>query len=165
MGLIKRGKVWWMDFMFHCRRVRRSTETSDKRLAVAIFAKVTTQVVEGTFFDTREEADHTFRDMMERYLTERSNMKAPKSCVRDGTSLKHLVPVLGEKLLSELTPKSLVAYRTQRRTEGAASARSIRSCNWCGTPSIWRCGSGNGAGRTPCTVCPLSRCGTRWIVG
>lgn len=122
MGLIKRGKVWWMDFMFHGRRVRRSTETSDKRLAAAILAKVTTQVVEGTFFDTREEDDHTFRDMMERYLAERSNMKAPKSCVRDGTSLKHLVPVLGEKLLSEITPKSLVAYRTQRRTERAAPA-------------------------------------------
>lgn len=79
MGLIKRGKVWWMDFMFHGTRVRRSTETSDKRLAAAILAKVTTQVVEGTFFDNREEDDHTFREMMERYLAERSNMKAPKS--------------------------------------------------------------------------------------
>ncbi|MBS0181331.1 MAG: tyrosine-type recombinase/integrase [Nitrospira sp.] len=122
MGLIKRGKVWWMDFMFQGTRVRRSTETSDKRLATAILAKVTTQVVEGTFFDHREEDDHTFQDMMERYLAECSKMKAPKSCVRDGTSLKHLVPVLGEKLLSEITPKSLVAYRTQRRTEGAAPA-------------------------------------------
>lgn len=79
MGLIKRGKVWWMDFMFHGTRVRRSTETSGKRLAAAILAKVTTQVVEGTFFDNREEDDHTFREMMERYLAERSNMKAPKS--------------------------------------------------------------------------------------
>ena len=96
--------------------------SQSKRLATAILAKVTTHVVEGTFFDNREEDDHTFRDMMERYLAERSSMKAPKSSVRDGSSLKHLVPVLGEKVLSEITPKSLVAYRTQRRTEGAAPA-------------------------------------------
>lgn len=122
MGLFKRGKVWWMDFMFHGVRVRRSAETTDKKLAAAILAKVTTQVVEGKFFDKTEEQDHTFREMMERYLAERSIMKAPKSSVRDGSALKHLLPVFGERLLAAVTPKSLVAYRTQRRTEGAAIA-------------------------------------------
>lgn len=122
MGLFKRGQVWWMDFRFQGARIRRSTETSDKRLAAAILAKVTTQIIEGKFFDRVEEQDHTFREMMERYLTERSILKAPKSRVRDGSALKHLLPVLGEKLLVEVTPKSLAGYRTQRRAEGAATA-------------------------------------------
>lgn len=122
MGLVKRGKVWWMDFMFHGTRVRRSTETSDKKLAGAILAKVTTQIVEGKFFDKAEEQNYTFGDMMQRYLAERSIMKAPKSRVRDGSALKHLLPVFGEKLLAEVTPKSLVAYRSQRRSKGAATA-------------------------------------------
>ena len=122
MGLFKRGTVWWMDFMFHGTRVRRSTDTSDKKLAGAILAKVRTQIVEGKFFDKVEEQHHTFRDMMARYLTERSIMKAPKSRVRDGSALKHLLPVFGETLLVDVTPKNLVAYRDQRRTEGAATA-------------------------------------------
>ena len=122
MGLVKRGTVWWIDVMFHGIRVRRSTETSDKKLAGAILAKVTTQLVEGTFFDKGEEQHHTLGDMMERYLAERSIMKAPKSRVRDGSALKHLLPIFGETLLADVTPKSLVAYRNQRRTEGAATA-------------------------------------------
>ncbi len=122
MGLFRRGTVWWMDFTFHGTRVRRSTETSDKKLAGAILAKVRTQIVEGKFFDKGEEQYHTFGDMMARYLTERSIMKAPKSRVRDGSALKHLLPVFGETLLVDVTPKNLVAYRNQRRTEGAATA-------------------------------------------
>jgi len=147
MGLFKRGTVWWMDFMFHGTRVRRSTETSDKKLAGAILAKVTTQIVEGKFFDKGEEHNHTFGDMMERYLAERSIVKAPKSRVRDGSALKHLLPVFGEKLLAEVTPKSLVAYRNTRRTDGAATATfnkelqlvrhafnvAVREWEWCQT--------------------------------
>lgn len=147
MGLFKRGNVWWMDFMFHGKRVRRSTETSDKRLAAAILAKVTTQVVEGKFFDKVEEQHYTFREMMERYQTERSVLKAPKSRVRDCSALKHLLPVFGEKLLSEVTPKSLAAYRTHRRTDEAATATinkelqlvrhafnlAMREWEWCRT--------------------------------
>jgi integrase len=122
MGLFKRNKVWWMDFMYHGTRVRRTTGTPDKRLAEAILGKVKSKVVEGVFFDKLEEQDRTFGEMMERYLAERSILKAPKSRVRDGSALKHLLPVFGEKLLVEVTPKSLAAYRTQRRAEGSATA-------------------------------------------
>ena len=152
MGLVKRGRVWWMDFMFQGTRVRRSTETSDKRLAAAILAKVRTQIVEGKFFDKVEEQTHTFGDMMARYLTERSSVKAPKSHVRDCSALKHLLPVFGEKSLADVTPKGLVAYRNQRRTEGAATATinkelqvvrhafnvAMREWEWCQTNPMHR---------------------------
>lgn len=145
MGLVKRGKVWWMSFTYHGTRIRRSTSTSDKRLAEAILAKVKTQIVEGEFFDKLEERERKFREMMERYLKEQSVLKAPKSRVRDVSALKHLLPVFGEKLLAEITPKSLAAYKTQRRIEGAAPATTnkelqlvrhafnltIREWEWC----------------------------------
>ncbi len=147
MGLFKRNRTLWMDFMYQGKRVRRSTGTSDKRLASAILAKVKTQIVEGEFFDKREEQDRTFGEMMERYLAERAILKAPKSRVRDGSALKHLLPVFGGKLLAEVTPKSLTAYRTQRRTDGAATATinkelqlvrhaynlAMREWEWCQT--------------------------------
>ena len=147
MGLFKRGTVWWMDFMFHGTRVRRSTETPDRKLAGAILAKVRTDIVEGKFFDKLEAQHHTFGDMMEQYLAERSIVKAPKSRMRDSSALKHLLPVFGEKLLAEVTPKNLVAYRNHRRTEGAATATinkelqlvrhafnlAMREWEWCRT--------------------------------
>jgi hypothetical protein len=40
MGLLKRNKVWWMSFMYQGRQVRRTTGTTDKRLAESILCKV-----------------------------------------------------------------------------------------------------------------------------
>lgn len=122
MGLVRRGKVYWMDFMYAGTRVRRSTGTSDKRLAEAILGKVKSQIIEGRFFDKREELSRTFDEMMNRYFDERSALKSPKSCIRDKSALKHLLPVFGSKLLVDVTPKELAAYKVQRRAEGAAAA-------------------------------------------
>jgi integrase len=152
MGLFRRGKVWWMDFMFHGTRVRRSTDTSDKKLAGAILGKVKAQIVEGKFFDKLEEQDRTFGEMMERYLTERSILKAPKSRLRDKSVFQHLVPIFGEQFLTDVTAKNLAAYRSHRRTEGAATATinkelqlvrhafnlAMREWEWCGTNPMHR---------------------------
>jgi hypothetical protein len=145
MGLFKRNKTLWMDFMYQGTRVRRSTGTSDKRLAEAILGKVKSQIVEGKYFDKAEEQNHTFGEMMERYLAERSILKASKSRIRDGSALKHLLPIFGQVLLAQVTPKSLAAYKVQRRVEGAAAATinkelqlvrhafnvSMREWEWC----------------------------------
>ncbi len=122
MGLLKRNKVWWMSFMYQGHQVRRSTGTTDKRLAEAILCKVKVQIAEGRFFETREEQERTFREMMDRYLEERGVLKSPKSSVRDRGALNHLLPVFGDLVLAEVTPKLLAGYKAQRRLEGAAPA-------------------------------------------
>lgn len=60
--------------------------------------------------------------MMTRYMTERAVLKAPKSRIRDATALKHLLPVFGQSVLGQITPKLLAQYKVQRRLEGAAPA-------------------------------------------
>jgi Site-specific recombinase XerD len=122
MGLVKRGKVWWMNVMYEGSRIRRSTGTGDKRLAEAILGKVRSQIVEGVFFEKSLEQDRTFEDMMTRYMAERSILKAPKSRIRDASALKHLLPMFGEQLLGHITPKRVAEYKVQRRLEGAAPA-------------------------------------------
>ena len=67
MGLFRRHKVWWMSFTYQGRQVRRSTETTDKRLAETILAKLRVKIAEGRFLDTLEEKDRTFNDMTDRY--------------------------------------------------------------------------------------------------
>lgn len=122
MGLVKRNHVWWMSFMFQGRQVRRTTGTTDKRLAESILCKVKVQIAEGRFFETREEQERTFEEMMDRYLKECAVLKAPKSHQRDCQALNHLRPVFGELVLAEITPKLLAGYKAQRRTEHAAPA-------------------------------------------
>ena len=115
MGLFRRNKVWWMTFIHQCQQVRRSTGTTDRRLAEAILGKIRVKIVEGRFFDTLEAKDHTFNDMMDRYLKERSITKAPASRQRDEQCLAHLRDAFGPLTLAEITPKLLAAYKAKRR--------------------------------------------------
>ena len=115
MGLVKRNKVWWMSVMYQGRQVRRSTGTSDKKLAQAILSKVRVRIVEGRFFDGLEEQQRTFAEMMERYLKEQSVLKAPKSYERDAQCLKHLLPFFGAYTLDQITPRRLAEYKALRR--------------------------------------------------
>ncbi len=70
----------------------------------------------------REEEEQTFQEMMDRYVPERAVLKAPKSHGRDRTALNHLLPVFGNMVLAEITPKLLAAYKIQRRIEQAVPA-------------------------------------------
>jgi integrase len=115
MGLFRRHKVWWMSLMYQGRQVRQSTETTDKRLAETILAKLRVKIAEGRFLDVLEEKDRTFNEMMDRYLIEQSVTKAPASYQRDEQCLGHLRPVFGPLRLIEVTPKLLAAYKAQRR--------------------------------------------------
>lgn len=122
MGVFKRGKVWWMSLTYRGRQIRRPTGTSDKRLAEAILAKIRVKIVEGRFFDTLEEKERTFDEMMERYLREVSIRKSAGSHRRDQEALKHLLPYFGNRTLAEVTPKLITAYKVKRREEEAAAA-------------------------------------------
>ena len=55
MGLYKRQRTWWMRFDYRGQTVRRTTGTTDRRLAESIFAKVRVKMAEGRYFDTLQE--------------------------------------------------------------------------------------------------------------
>ena len=122
MGLYKRNKIWWMAITHQGKQVRKSTETSNKRLAEGIMAKVKVRIIEGKRFDNQEAQGRTFAEMMERYMNEQSIKKARCSHQRDQQSLKHLLPYFGGRTLAEMTPKHLSSYKTKRLMEGIAPA-------------------------------------------
>lgn len=145
MGLYRRGKVWWMTIIYDGGRVRRSTGTADRRLAQAILAKLQVQIIEGRFFETREEKQRTFGEMVQRYLQEVSVTKAPGSTLRDRQCADHLLPCFGDKLVYQVSSKLLGEYKVKRRADGAAPATinkelgmvrhlfnvAIREWEWC----------------------------------
>ena len=109
-----------MSYMYHGRQVRQSTGTSDKKLAEAVLGKIRANIIEGRFFDTLEEKQRTFDEMMEKYLKEVSVRKGPKGPSRDRTALSHLLPSFEKLTLAEISPKLISAYKVKRREEGAA---------------------------------------------
>lgn len=122
MGLYKRGRVWWMSFNVNGRRVQRTTETSDRKLAEAILGKTQTKIIEGKYFDVLEEKERTVSEMLERYLEEHSSRKSLTDYRRNRASLKHILPYFGDRTLAEVTPKLIAAYKAKRYEEKSAPA-------------------------------------------
>ena len=101
--------------------------------------------MEGKFFENARLEEHTFEEMMRRYMRECSVAKSPKSATRDRGSLSHLLTVFGDMMLTEITPKLLAEYKTQRRLQQAAPATinkelqlvrhafnlAVREWEWC----------------------------------
>ena len=126
MGLFKRHKVWWMSFSHQGRQIRRTTGTTDRRLAEAILGKVKVKLVEGQYFDRLEEHDRTLEEMMERYVRERVVGMSRHGERRARGVLKHLLPCFGAMTLSQVSPKEIAAYKWRRQQERAAPATIVK---------------------------------------
>ena len=143
MGLVKRGKYWCMRFTYHGRQVRRSTGTTDRRLAEAIVGKVRAQIVEGRFFETLEEKTRTFEELMARYLTDHAAKKAEPRHYHGYA--KRLTGFFGGRTLAEITPKLIADYKARRYAVGLKPASinrelaslkkafnlAVREWEWC----------------------------------
>jgi integrase len=125
MGLFKRNHVWWMSFTYKGEQIRKSTEVTSKAVAEKIYFKAMTQVAERKWLKILPGEEKTFRDLMERYLSEYSSMnKAQTSHKRDKSLIAHLNKFFGDMTLTEIAPNQISNYKTLRRTEGA-SPRTI----------------------------------------
>ncbi len=122
MGLYKRGPVWWMSFTCKGKQYRKPTETTNRKLAEKIYAKVLTQITEGAWFERAPGADKTVRELLERYIrVHTAKNKVPTSLVRDEGIAKRLNAAFGDVTLDQLRPRDIAEFKMRRREEGAAA--------------------------------------------
>ncbi len=126
MALYRRGKKYWMCFSVNGRQIRRSTGTDNKRLAEAVYAKVQVSIIERRWFDVVETNNHTFDEMMERFMKEYAVKKELKTQQRYRVSASHLSRFFSGMRLLDITPDSVSNYILARRNAGA-SASSINN--------------------------------------
>ena len=111
-----------MRLSYQGRSVRRSTDTTDKKLAGKIYHKVRVQLAEGQWFPPDAGDDKTVRDLLERYLREHSAPNKARTTHRcDQSRAQRLIRTFGDLTLKEMRPSLLAAYKATRRTEGAAA--------------------------------------------
>lgn len=122
MGLHRQERIYYVEMYINGRRTRKSTGTTDKRLAERIYAKMKLDAAEGRFFQKDQGNRKTFEDMAKRYMAEYAIKKPEDSKRRDETSLKHLLPVFSEKHLAQITSDQIARYKVQREREGAAAS-------------------------------------------
>ncbi len=61
--MFKRSGVWWTCIRHNGRKIQKSLETTDKRLAQAIESKVRVEIIEGSYFEKLVGRNKTFKDM------------------------------------------------------------------------------------------------------
>jgi integrase len=114
-----------MRLTYRGKQIRKSTETSNKKLAKRIYDKILGEIAEGKWFEKLPGEEKTFKEMIAKYLKEHSAVnKTPKSHDRDIELANHLINSFGDSMLTEITPKNISGYKVNRRDEGA-SPRTI----------------------------------------
>ena len=120
--MFKRSGVWWTCIRHNGRKIQKSLETSDRKLAKAIKAKVRTEIVEGSYFEKLIGRDKTFKDMMDKLMAEHAPKVSVSTQSSYATQLKHLNPYFCESGLLSISSKMISRYKVFRNSEGAAPA-------------------------------------------
>jgi len=106
------GRVYWIDYLVDGQRRRErigpNKEAADQRLREVLTART-----EGRYIQKSPDSRIFFKDLAAWYL-ELPEVKAKRSYDRDQRSMKNLLPFLGDRLLKDITPALVEAYRQRR---------------------------------------------------
>ena len=120
MGIYRRARVWHMTFFYQGKRYRKSTETTDKKLAQRIYDKLKNEIAEGKWFEKLPGEYKSFNEMMDKYKVEHVSQKA--SARQYKGYIKNLRPFFGETLICQVTPSMINEYKIKRRNDGVGPA-------------------------------------------
>jgi len=120
MGLYRRGQVWWMNFTYKGKSYRRSTETTERKLAQRIYDKVKGEIAEGKlpriYFDKV-----TLDELAEDFLTDyRINKR--DTLDKAERSVKYLKDFLGEMKAADITTDKVKNYTEHRMSYGLSNS-------------------------------------------
>jgi integrase len=107
MGIYMRGKTYWFTYTHGGKRVQRSLETGNRRLAERIFSKVVTDIIERRYFEAALAKTTKFDAMAEKYLAEHAH-------ARDSYTMRHLIGFFKGLTLFEITTPLVAQYRQMR---------------------------------------------------
>jgi integrase len=118
--LYRRGGKWWFKFRFAGRLFRETAKTTSKSLARAAERKRRQQLEEGYHGLKKRQAPQTLKAASDAWLELKQPTVAPKTHRIEKTNLAHVLPELGQKLLSDLEPDDISRYQQQRLRDKAA---------------------------------------------
>jgi integrase len=118
--LYRRGQVWWYRFKFAGRRFAESAKSTSKEIARRAELKRRRELEEGYHGLRKREAPQALKSAAEAWLEMKQPTLAAKSYLIEKTNLGHLLPVLGQRLLSDIDANDIGRYQQGRLTEKAA---------------------------------------------
>ena len=109
-----------MDFIFAGQRVRESTGTRSKTLAVDIERKRRRELEAGSAGIRKRRRPQLFSTLSSDWLDKKKITLAPKTVVIEKNNLAHLIPAFGKKLACDIDAQDICDYQQKRLAEGAS---------------------------------------------
>ena len=120
----KGSKVWTMDFLFHGQRIRESTGTRSKTLALKIEDKRRRALEEGAAGIRKRRQPLLLSVAADEWLELKKATLAPRSVRIEQANLAHLLPELGRKLICDIDAPDVARYQ-QKRLDEEASPKTV----------------------------------------
>lgn len=119
------GRVWWIEYYDHEKRLRRERIGTSKIAAEVRLAEIKKALVEGRYIQKSPEVRTNFKELAAWYL-DLPDVKAKRSYSRDRQLVANLVSFFGNRLLKDITPSLVEAYRQKRLQEPSARTGMTR---------------------------------------
>ena len=116
MRIYQRKGVWYIDYSFNGRRVRKKVGTSRKMAELAL-NETELKIVKKKFLGINEPKRMIFDKLCEEYLQFSKANKRPLSHLRDITSIKSLNQSFGNMLITDITAQGLELHKNRRHDE------------------------------------------------
>jgi len=111
--IFKRGKVWYLDFTYRGRRIRKAVG-KDKKTAELALKDIEVRIAKEEHLGIHENKRVLFKDFAKDYLGYSKVNKAPGSYRRDKTNIKNLSSEFKGKFLSEISIAEIEKYKARR---------------------------------------------------
>lgn len=110
------GRVWWIEYYDHEKRLRRERIGPNKAAAEQQLREILSARAEGRYIKKSPDTKTLFKNLARWYL-ELPEVRAKRSYDRDERSLLKLLPFFGERLLKDINPAKVEAYKQTRLNE------------------------------------------------
>jgi integrase len=118
MGLYRRGRTWWMDFVVDGHQKCETTGTGNKRLAQKILDKRKGEIAEGRF-NLPKSNPPALRQWAAQFL---ETIAHPNTYRTYGSCIQMLLEFFGDTRLSQITPNRIEDFKLSRTRAGAGPA-------------------------------------------
>jgi integrase len=117
MSLYQRGGVWWYEFVFRRQRIRESTSSKSRTLAIQA-ERQRRRELEEAGNNVRSSKRHAlFSTAAKDWLDANKARWSESNIAIQGYNLEHLSGYFGRMLLSDITPQHIGKYQAKRRAE------------------------------------------------
>ena len=121
MGLYKRNEIWWYEFEFRGQRVRETTGSGSKTLAIRAERKRRRELEESSNGVRAARRPVLFTTAAREWMAANRARWSKSNINIQGFNLKHLSATFGSMLLADITPQHIGKYQGMRQKEGASN--------------------------------------------